>query len=234
MHNIDYDIRYNRNIIIKIITYISEKILYKCVKNVSMVTENDCNRVFKLYKIKPILIPNKIDLSNILVVNNISESRYVTFLGSYEYEPNKIAIDFIIDKILPICKLYQLRVIHCGGGKKPFTNSDSFISLGSIADLELYKLLSNSLCNLVPIKYGGGSKVKLLESILAGVPTLAYQESIKGLDFLLPGNPIISNNFFIHDFEKIIKNNFIFKEKAVELAREYRNIYEKYNTIDFK
>lgn len=51
---------------------------------------------------------------------------------------------------------------------------------GFVSDISVYfRAADISLC---PIRFGGGTKIKLLESLAAGLPTVAFAESIHGLD----------------------------------------------------
>lgn len=54
----------------------------------------------------------------------------------------------------------------------------NLICTGFVADLRLH--LQAADIALCPIRYGGGTKIKLLESLAAGLPTVVFQESLRG------------------------------------------------------
>lgn len=56
----------------------------------------------------------------------------------------------------------------------------SLVQTGRVPDLGLY--LRASDLALVPIAHGGGTKIKLLESLAAGLPTVAFEEALGGTD----------------------------------------------------
>jgi glycosyltransferase involved in cell wall biosynthesis len=56
--------------------------------------------------------------------------------------------------------------------------SNGFVSAGSVPDMEPYLAAADfAIC---PIAHGGGTKLKLLECMAAGLPTVAFEEGIRG------------------------------------------------------
>jgi glycosyltransferase involved in cell wall biosynthesis len=60
---------------------------------------------------------------------------------------------------------------------RPYTE-DNVIATGCVDDYVSYQMAAEfAIC---PIEHGGGTKIKLLESLAAGLPTVAFAESIHG------------------------------------------------------
>lgn len=55
----------------------------------------------------------------------------------------------------------------------------NLVATGLVTDLTSY--LQASDIGICPIEYGGGTKIKLLESLAAGLPTVAFPEAVHGL-----------------------------------------------------
>jgi glycosyltransferase involved in cell wall biosynthesis len=56
----------------------------------------------------------------------------------------------------------------------------NFVATGLVDDFASY--LAAADLSLCPIEHGGGTKIKLLESLAAGLPTVAFAEALEGLD----------------------------------------------------
>jgi glycosyltransferase involved in cell wall biosynthesis len=57
---------------------------------------------------------------------------------------------------------------------------DGIVATGLIDDMRLaFAAADAALC---PIEFGGGTKIKLLEGLAAGLPTIAFAEALHGLD----------------------------------------------------
>jgi glycosyltransferase involved in cell wall biosynthesis len=64
------------------------------------------------------------------------------------------------------------------GSVTPPERSDGFVAAGSVPDMRPY--LSAADFAVCPIAHGGGTKLKLLECMAAGLPTVAFEEAIRG------------------------------------------------------
>jgi len=64
--------------------------------------------------------------------------------------------------------------------------ADNLVALGLVADFRLP--LAAADLSLVPIEHGGGTKIKILEALAAGLPTLAFPDCLADLE--LPVVPI--------------------------------------------
>jgi glycosyltransferase involved in cell wall biosynthesis len=57
---------------------------------------------------------------------------------------------------------------------------DGFVAAGLLDDFG--QALAAADCAVCPIEFGGGTKIKLLEGLAAGLPTVAFAEALHGLD----------------------------------------------------
>jgi glycosyltransferase involved in cell wall biosynthesis len=65
---------------------------------------------------------------------------------------------------------------------------DGFVAVGLLDDFG--QALAAADCALCPIEFGSGTKIKLLEGLAAGLPTVAFAEALHGLD--LDGEVIVA------------------------------------------
>ena len=110
------------------------------------------------------------------------------FLGNYEYAPNVDAIEWALDEILP--KVWErcpdARMSVCGFGMP-----DSWRERWPDPRIEwqgfvpnLLKLQSSCSVFLAPLRHGGGSKLKVLEALAAGLPLASTEQGVSGLDLV--------------------------------------------------
>ncbi len=104
------------------------------------------------------------------------------FLGDLKYAPNRESLYWFISQVLPGAEsVKELRVV--GQGVVP--GDDARITrCGFVKDLTAE--WSTASCLIVPIRIGGGTRIKVLEAFGVGVPVLSTAFGVGGLG-ALPG-----------------------------------------------
>ena len=115
------------------------------------------------------------------------EAQRVLFLGNYEYAPNVDAVEWMLDEILPRVLGTLPRGAHesvCGHAlpaewaqrwSDPRIEWQGFVP-------DLLQLQSSSLVFLAALRHGGGSKLKVLEALAAGLPLASTAQGVSGLE----------------------------------------------------
>ena len=234
-HSIESEIRKKfSNILIYLLTKFLEKLVFKKCDVVTSVSKIEQYKIKKIYKQKTTLFPNGIDL-NFIVKTKKTKSNYIIYCGSYLYKPNKEAIDYLNDKIMPeIIKKYpNHKLILTGGGyKKKYT---WLINKGIVSKKYLYRLIFNSTCLCVPLKFGSGTRIKIIEALSLGAVVLSSAKGIEGLELLNKNPPyIFNNNNLTKKILSVIKNNKKVKKKSFNDRKYYLTKYSmRKNTLDF-
>jgi len=186
-HSIEYEIRKNNsNMLIVLISKICENIVYKYSHISTSVSDFEKDKVFKYYKVKTFLFPNSIRIINL---KNIKEKKinklpkkYILFCGSYDYKPNKYAIDYIVRKILPEISLKGIRLVLTGGCLKNFYDKN-ICNLNYVTRSELKFIYKKSICLVVPLFEGYGTRIKILEALVLGCNILTTKLGIEGINY---------------------------------------------------
>lgn len=193
-HSIEYEIRKKySNIFIYLITKFLEKIVFKLANISTSVSKREQDKILKLYNKKTILYPNAINLSEKFYKKKKTFD-YIIYSGSYLYKPNKYAIDFLIKEIMPniLKKFPQIKLILTGGGfNKKFK---WLINKGIVSKKNLYNLIYNSKCMCVPLKFGSGTRIKIIEALTLGTIVVSTQKGIEGINLNRKNPPFIVNN----------------------------------------
>lgn len=211
-HNVDFELRKQKNnFLIKILTRIFEKFLFYNVNLSFCTSQADQKKIFKLYKIKPKILPNGIDIKaykpNKYIIRKLKEKfniygePIIIFHGLVEYKPNKEAINFLINKFIPKLKekYPKTKLIICGG--KLNIKKDFLINPGLVPFKELVNFIQLSDICIVPIFSGSGTRIKILEYLASKKPVISTSKGIEGLD-LKNGKEILIANSLEEFYEK--------------------------------
>jgi len=105
------------------------------------------------------------------------------FHGTLHYWPNTEAVRFIAERLLPrVLKAYPTaRVLIAGQGAPTYYSHPAIVFTGAADDLENL-IAAADLC-LCPIEAGGGTRLKLLEYMAAGKPTISTTKGAEGIEY---------------------------------------------------
>jgi glycosyltransferase involved in cell wall biosynthesis len=144
------------------------------------------------------VVPNVVDTDLIQPVqrNNPGTAKPILlFHGVMDWYPNRDAVEFFIHSILPQIRAECPEATLVVAGRNPpiqFTErfrSDSEIKFtGTVPDMRPY--LAAATVVIVPLRIGGGTRIKILEACAAGKPIVSTGVGAEGLD-LEPGKEII-------------------------------------------
>lgn len=113
----------------------------------------------------------------------------VLFVGSLNWGPNKQGIDRFVTVIWPrireMVPLARLTIAGRGPSQRDVQRWESVPSIQVIPNPEtLAPLYARSTVSIVPLDAGGGSRIKILESLANGVPVVASTIGAEGLENL--------------------------------------------------
>ncbi len=230
-HSIESEIR-NENSIkpIYYLTKFLEKLVFKYSDYSTSVSNKERNKIFKLYKKKTILYPNAIDIEEKNIKKKISRD-YIIYSGSYLYKPNKDAIDFLNKEIMPTItkKFSKLKLLITGGGynkKFPW-----LINKGIVSKKKLYNLIYNAKCICIPLKFGSGTRIKIIEALTLGTIVISSTKGIEGIELNEKNPPFVVNSKIriINTLTMILKNFKKIKKKSNKDKRFYKKTYSMKN-----
>ena len=239
-HNVEYDLikqiakGFLADKILETV-WIKEKFAVENADVVFMVSEEDKNRVHKLYDIsksKIYVIPNGVNITEQIVTNEEKEKlkvhygfknkKIVLFIGGVHY-PNIEAVNKIIkmSKNVRDNNVLFLVVGRCGEGfkKRKYKN---IIFTGLVDDVKDYFKMVDIAIN--PILSGSGTNLKMLEYLASGLPTITTKVGARGLGIEDGGDAIISE---IEDFPEWITDLLYEDGLYAKLKENGRNLAEK-------
>jgi sugar transferase (PEP-CTERM/EpsH1 system associated) len=136
------------------------------------------------------VVPNGVDCASIRPGANPEglDSRELVFVGDLAYGPNSDAAMFFIHEVLPLVQLVEPRAKFLAVGKNP---SDELVALGAEReDLivtgfvdDVAEWVQRAELYVVPIRYGSGTRLKVLEAFAFGKPTVSTTIGAEGIDY---------------------------------------------------
>ena len=233
-HNVDSDsIQYSRyflksstvpftkKILTKLIMFlvpIIEMVAIKCADYIIAVSEDDRTRFIQKYGIdhdKITVIPSGVNIQHFLSqkeLNKFPDIRQgneflILFHGSFN-APNVEAIDLIRNYIAPRCATtIEEAMFIIAGTEGSVFEEHNIKSAGFVEDI--YSLIQAVDIALVPIRGGGGTRLKILDYMGAGLPIVTTKKGIEGINAKNGEHAIIVddvNEEFIDAIKYLIDN----------------------------
>jgi polysaccharide biosynthesis protein PslH len=128
------------------------------------------------------LVPNVVDVAAIEPEPPRTGQQSVLFLADMRYEPNRIALRFLLEDVMPSAwaRAPRVALTVAGIGSAAFSHTDPRVSFAGFVD-DLRPLYSHAGCVAVPVLEGGGSPLKFVEALAYRVPVVATAKAAAGL-----------------------------------------------------
>jgi glycosyltransferase involved in cell wall biosynthesis len=175
------------------------------------------------------VIPNCISLSDYQEVKENPQQGTLIFTGSFRYQPNYDAMIWFLTDVFPLIQteIPDVKLIITGDhANLPLPGLSGVTLTGFVKDIR--PLVARSTVSIVPIRHGGGTRLKILEAMALHTPVVSTSKGAEGLavtqgkDILIADSPM--------EFAKAVCR-LIFepelRDKLVENAHQL--IVEKYN-----
>jgi glycosyltransferase involved in cell wall biosynthesis len=151
---------------------------------VTVPTDTDAERFERLGAKRVVVVPNGVDLAHAAYAAPCSGAE-VGFVGYYAWRPNVEAAIELCDEIMPRirARVPCASLTLVGGGAPPELSArrgGAITFTGQVEDVIPY--LRQTRVNVMPIRSGGGSSHKVLESLAAGVPLVVTPFAVRGFD----------------------------------------------------
>jgi glycosyltransferase involved in cell wall biosynthesis len=124
--------------------------------------------------------------------------RAVAFVGSYFYPPNEAAAIELISSIMPAVRSRggPRSLVLIGPEPSPSllraASGDPEVEVvGQVRDIRF--ALRDAGVLVVPVRAGGGTRVKILEAMVAGVPVVSTALGVEGLDLMAEEHVLIAD-----------------------------------------
>jgi glycosyltransferase involved in cell wall biosynthesis len=140
------------------------------------------------------VVPNGVDLEHNPLSSEQLEPDTLIYSGALTYQANFEAVDFFLREIFPIIHAgrpgVQLRITGglAGAATERLPQFTGVTYTGYLSDIR--PAIARSAVSIVPLRSGGGTRLKILESLALGTPVVSTPKGAEGLD-LVPGRDLL-------------------------------------------
>jgi glycosyltransferase involved in cell wall biosynthesis len=157
------------------------------VDAVFAVSELDRSRLLRGHRDLPIaVVPNGVDLDYFRPMQQLKDSHHVVFTGSMDWRPNQDAARYFVREILPLVRSVRPEVECTFVGRDPpedilaLARTPGVHVTGTVDDVRPY--VERAALYVVPLRIGGGSRLKILEALAMGRAVVSTSVGAEGLD----------------------------------------------------
>jgi hypothetical protein len=223
-HSIEWEIRIkNSNLFIAYLTKFFEKKICQLSDIVTSVSTIEQNKFLKYYSRKTYLFPNSVAFNKL---NKVKSSRpikvpknFIFYCGSYNYGPNRSAINILINKVMPGLSS-DIKLVVTGDSNFDF-NNPRVLNYGVIDKSKLKFLYKNCIALVAPIFEGYGTRIKFIEALFYNCLIITTNKGFEGLD-------VSNKNVQIVDSIKLMIKK-IKKAKKIKKQKKILDSLEKFS-----
>ncbi len=213
-----------------------ERFYWQKASLVAAVSEEDRKKIISLEKnINPVTIPNGAgdDMLQIPLRKKNLNKAVILFIGNFYWLQNVEAATILIKEIYPLIKQIKnkkIKLVVAG------QNAKNKLKYQSTANMEIVNIEPNDIKTVKklyqeatvfasPIYGPGGTRLKILAAMAAGLPIISTTTGVEGLGLENKKNVLLANNpeQFANEIKEILNNQKLFNQiqkNAYNLVRE--------------
>jgi len=164
----------------------------------TVVSEQELDQVTRIAPDCPAgVVPNGIDLDDYVGDFGIPQPNTLIHTGALSYSANRDAMSYFLNDIFPLINRERdnLTVRITGRADQAtlegLPRHDGVIFTGYLDDIR--PVVAQSWVSIVPLRIGGGTRLKILEAMAMGTPVVATSKGAEGLEVTDGENILIAD-----------------------------------------
>jgi glycosyltransferase involved in cell wall biosynthesis len=132
------------------------------------------------------VVENGVDTTYFQPGEGWREPGRILFLGSLDWRPNLDGVELLLERVFPAVRAAEPTATLCLVGRNPpealrrkVERTPGVELHGNVADVRPFLAECGAL--VVPLRIGGGSRLKILEALASGVPVVSTRVGAEGL-----------------------------------------------------
>ena len=193
----------------------------------------DAKKVEKVTGKKCKVIPNGVDVSHFKNFKAKQKTSYpvLLFVGDFKYFTNQDTLSFLVKEIWPRVKkeIFDVKLWLVGKNPNPMVKnlaSQDIIVDSSIDDIRQAYAAADLL--VAPIRIAGGTNIKILEAMAAGLPVVTTSVGIEGIRVKKDKDAIVADNKtqFANQVVKLLANGTQRQKLGLAARRVVERFYD--------
>lgn len=159
--------------------------------------------------------------------------RGIVFVGNFRHTPNLDAVQYLCEEILPrlprkLRAAHPLRIVGNGLDSKveaAVAGCGAVSLVGWVPEITPYLHVARAA--VVPLRYGAGTKRKLIQSLLARTPAVTTPIGAEGLHLVSGRHVMVANDAasFARDLERVLTDAELWEELASRGRRQMLRLH---------
>ena len=166
-----------------------ERKICRTAKHVIAVSDIDASRMRQMFQIDSVTsVPTGVDVEYFAPRGAATPMSDIVFCGSMDWLPNVDAVVYFLAEVLPLIRAKLPGATFTIAGRSPDDRVLKAVQgltgvcvTGKVDDMRPY--LWGSKISIVPIRIGGGTRLKIYECMAAGVPVVSSTVGAEGLRY---------------------------------------------------
>ena len=175
------------------------------------------------------IVPNGVDLDYFRPLPQPEARRNLVFTGSMDWRPNQDAARYFVREILPLLRQVRPDLECTFVGRNPPADIQALADVagvhitGTVEDVRPY--VERAAVYIVPLRIGGGSRLKILEAMAMGRAVVSTTVGAEGLDVIHDHHVVLADD--PHNFAQSVLRLLDDPERCRKLAMEGRRLVEQ-------
>jgi glycosyltransferase involved in cell wall biosynthesis len=215
----------------------------RSVGRVVAVSEEERRYFEELAPGKVDVVPNGVDCESIRPRAELPSEPQLLFVGSMDYSANVDAVEHLIDDVLPRLERRDATVQIVGSNPRPAVGRAAERSplevevLGHVPSTEPYFAAARML--VVPLRFGGGTRLKILEALARGVPVVSTPLGCEGLGLVHERDVIVAEGpaALAAAIDRVLADDELCRDlgragrRTVEQRYDWRRLGERFERV---
>ena len=175
------------------------------------------------------VVPNGVDCHDLQPGQASNQPKKLIFNGSLTFRANYEAVLYFLQDIYPLVRqnLPDVQFFITGSTKdvdlKPLLLDSSVHLTGHLPDI--HKAVASSSVCVVPIRTGGGTRLKILEAMALGIPVVSTAKGAEGIQVTSGKNILLGDKpqEFAHQVLRLLQE----PDLSEHIAQNARNLVEE-------
>jgi glycosyltransferase involved in cell wall biosynthesis len=154
----------------------------RSAKKIVAVSGVDVREMRSLYGASRIAcVSTGVDIEYFTPPHDIERTHHLVFVGAMDWRPNMDGVQWFVSSVLPLIRVRLPDVSLLVVGRRGLPRHDSRVHVtGTVEDVRPY--LWKSAVSIVPLRIGGGTRLKIYEAMAAKIPVVSTAVGAEGLD----------------------------------------------------